>query len=114
MTPLQDLIAQRKRQYANGHTGNAKGFWCIQMNEEYPQKMVCNEMKLIIVPRYTVIDGKTVKVENCGDCPFYNEGDGGWGNSCRYPFNHADLPYYQFSKSIPPNDCPLSTDTHVN
>ena len=52
----------------------------------------CNEIKLIVVPRYTVIDGRIVEVMNCWECPYYDSGDDGWGNQCRYPFGHTKLP----------------------
>lgn len=64
------------------------------MDKDYAQELdkPCNETKLIVVPRYTVIDGKAVTVMNCWECPYYDSGDGGWGNQCRYPFGNVNLP----------------------
>lgn len=65
--------------------------------------------------RYTWIDGLYVKVSKCGECPFIDMGDGGWGEECRYPHKPSKKVSTGFGKShapwcfedYPPDDCPL-------
>ena len=35
--------------------------------------------------KYIEIDGITVKVDDCNQCPCFNQGDGGYESSCNHP-----------------------------
>ncbi len=64
--------------------------------------------------RYVIIDGETVVLDRCSDCPVCDHGDDGWGECCNYPVNPSKLKFgprgYPWSwNSEPgfPDDCPL-------
>lgn len=55
--------------------------------------------------RYVTIDDMIIEVKDCAtSCPFYDRGDGGWGNQCKYPKTTADM--YDGHWNIK-EDCPL-------
>ena len=61
--------------------------------------------------RVTIIDGKKIIVERCGDCPFYDGGDDGYGEHCNYPGGNR-YPWendriFHYSEDGVGEDCPL-------
>lgn len=54
--------------------------------------------------KITVIDGMTVIVTDCWGCPFYDRGDDGWGDQCKYPEHDVEPGKYPFEMN---SNCPL-------
>lgn len=63
--------------------------------------------------RYTIIDGNQQIVINCDECPFYDGGDNGYGDMCKYPGTPLKHSSYNWTcedlrRSFKVNDyCPL-------
>lgn len=55
--------------------------------------------------RITNIDGKEYTIDGCCDCPFYDNGDNGYGDHCQYPEKPSEHPAELCL--TPPDDCPL-------
>ena len=43
--------------------------------------------------RYIEIDGERIEVHRCEDCPCCDQGDGGYGASCKHPCNSEVTKY---------------------
>ena len=52
------------------------------------------------------IDGKNYIIRSCEECPFYDGGDGGYGDHCQYPVNPSKLKDTTSREDIA-EDCPL-------
>lgn len=60
------------------------------------------------------IDWKDYLIRSCDSCPFYDNGDGGYGNHCQYPVNPAkSLSLYSETWKKVAEDCPLDDATGV-
>ena len=58
--------------------------------------------------RYIEIDGERVEVRSCIDCPCCDEGDGGYGASCKHPCNSEVTKYgSRYGIFLEDAECPL-------
>lgn len=63
-------------------------------------------MTLDSMTKITVIDGMEIIVTGCSDdCPFYDRGDDGYGNVCKYPGTKIKLEGFHYKMD---DNCPLT------
>ena len=60
------------------------------------------------------IDGKEYIIESCECCPFYDDGDGGYGSQCQYPISPSAIVRTDFNSEKIAEDCPLRDGTEEN
>lgn len=74
--------------------------------------------------RFTEIDGKRYEIKECGECPFRDMGDGGWGAHCTYPGvsqgrDHVEIDYDGIAEGCPLREaeehkpCPFCGSTRI-
>lgn len=57
--------------------------------------------------KYIEIDGERIEVHDCLECPCHDDGDGGYGASCKHPRNSEVAKGYRFGTFLEDAECPL-------